>query len=607
VSSSSADLLRVFGLFNIKFRNKGGILMIRTGSFSRTSIWSKLPVLLVLCAAPVFGKTITVTNTNDSGPGSLRQAIADSASGDTITFSVTGTITLASTLTIDSSQPKTLTILGGRPLLLSISGGDQVPVFIVQPLVGQGGAITLTISELSIVHGSSNLGAGIENNGTLTLNNCSVERHNTTLNGGPVLGGAIANLGALTLNNTDVGFSEAEWGGGIYNLGTLTLNNSTVVSNRAIADFPNTGRGGGIYNASNGTVNLNNSWVENNEADLSEGGGPLFGVGFGGGIFNEQGIVTLTKSTVSNNRGGGNIPDCCALSGAGIFNGGQLFLFNSTVAGNNTPAVGGNGAGIANFGSVTLSNSTVANNTAIKVPSDDGFHIDSGLGGGIVNGSGGNATLKNSILANNIGGNCFLSDTASQSSLGHNLSDDSSCASFLTVSGDLDNTPAGLDPNGLQNNGGPTPTVALQSTSPAVDAIPANPNPAVSFCTDTNGQPVTTDQRGVRRPQGPACDIGAYEFFKSRLIFPAVQTYQILDAVLALPVPPDTQSGLIAPLQGAIISINAGNTNPAVGQLGAFINETNGLVRGGVLTQEQATPLTTAAQGVIQTLRDLGS
>jgi hypothetical protein len=64
-----------------------------------------------------------------------------------------------------------------------------------------------------------------------------------------------------------------------------------------------------------------------------------------------------------------------------------------------------------------------------------------------------------------------------------------------------------LDSNGLQNNGGPTQTVALQPTSPAVNAIP----PSINGC----GTTITTDQRGVNRPQGPACDIGAFKLTKA--------------------------------------------------------------------------------------------
>jgi hypothetical protein len=93
-------------------------------------------------------------------------------------------------------------------------------------------------------------------------------------------------------------------------------------------------------------------------------------------------------------------------------------------------------------------------------------------------------------------------------SLGHNLSDDGSC-SFLTAIGDLNNTPAALDPGGLRNNGGPTNTIALLPNSRAVNAIPLRP---VNYCTAIDGvTPIATDQRGVPRLQGSGCDIGAFE------------------------------------------------------------------------------------------------
>jgi len=92
---------------------------------------------------------------------------------------------------------------------------------------------------------------------------------------------------------------------------------------------------------------------------------------------------------------------------------------------------------------------------------------------------------------------------------GHNLSDDFTCASVFIGNGDLNSTPAGLDPAGLQDSGGPTKTIALLATSPAVDAIPGGPS---SDCTGIDGvTPVGVDQRGVVRPQAFGCDIGAYE------------------------------------------------------------------------------------------------
>ena len=145
-----------------------------------------------------------------------------------------------------------------------------------------------------------------------------------------------------------------------------------------------------------------------------------------------------------------------------------------------------------------MSNSTLSGNSGAN-------------GGGILNE--GALTIKNSIVANSSRENCF-SFGAPIISQGHNLSDDGSCAGFFIFVGDRNNTPAGLDPSGLQNNGGPTQTIALLPTSPAVDAIPVSP---VNYCTDVIGMPVTTDQRGVSRPQGPACDIGAFELVQANL------------------------------------------------------------------------------------------
>ncbi len=112
--------------------------------------------------------------------------------------------------------------------------------------------------------------------------------------------------------------------------------------------------------------------------------------------------------------------------------------------------------------------------------------------------------MKNVIVANSSSsGNCVGVVT----SLGHNLSDDASCS--LTGPGDLNNIPAGLDPGGLQNNGGLTETVALLPTSQAKNAVP------LSYCTDASGASVPADQRGVSRPQGPSCDIGSFELVEA--------------------------------------------------------------------------------------------
>ena len=112
----------------------------------------------------------------------------------------------------------------------------------------------------------------------------------------------------------------------------------------------------------------------------------------------------------------------------------------------------------------------------------------------------GMVTVNNTIIANSVGlGDCR---GVGFTSLGHNLDSDGSCG--LSGPGDI----SGVDPllGPLAVNGGPTKTHALLTGSPAIDAVP------IADCTDPDGNPITTDQRGVPRPQDAACDIGAFEF-----------------------------------------------------------------------------------------------
>jgi len=260
--------------------------------------------------------------------------------------------------------------------------------------------------------------------------------------------GSTVQLNAITIRNGNPGAGPGDGGGGISNFaGTLTLNSSTVSSNTA-------GIGGGVANES-GTITLNNSTVSvNSAAD-------------GGGIFN-RGAMILNSSTVEYNQ-------AVVGSGGGIANdGGTVTLRNSTISGNSAAM---NGGGLSNNGTLlSLTNSTVSSNSASN-------------GGGIVNTV--NAQLKNTIVDNNAGGNC----SGTIASADHNLSSDASCA--LAGPADLNGTNPLLGP--LAYNGGPTRTHALLAGSPALDAVPV---PACS---------ASTDQRGVPRPQGAACDIGAYE------------------------------------------------------------------------------------------------
>jgi len=203
----------------------------------------------------------------------------------------------------------------------------------------------------------------------------------------------------------------------------------------------------------------------------------------GGGILN-FGTLTISKSTVSGNAayrgfftvgsaGGGVFSAHCTFSGYST-------IINSTLSGNSASS----GGGIFARGAA-INNSTLSGNSAGR-----------GGGGGIS----GVATIQNSIVANNSGGNC----AGTMTSNGYNLSSDGSCN--FNGPGDLNNTNPMLGP--LQNNGGPTQTMAVPSGSPAVDA--GNP----SGCTDGSGHLLKTDQRGQPRPDAEdtgGCDMGAYE------------------------------------------------------------------------------------------------
>ena len=261
------------------------------------------------------------------------------------------------------------------------------------------------------------------------------------------------------------------------------------------------GEGAGIYNR-NSTLTLTNTTISNNRTVFTDT------TRLGGGIFNRNATLTLTNSTVSNNTAG---------NGGGINNnnGGILILIDSTVSGNNSPFGGGIynvgtadvsnstvsnntagnwGGGILNFVTLTLTNSTVSNNTA------------GGSGGGIRSGCDeepegrcGTAKLTNTIVAGNTAStqpncNAFTSE-------GNNLLGDPAGCFRNLASGDLSNVDPMLGP--LQDNGGPTLTHALLSGSPAIDA-------------GDDSRAPNADQRDISRPQGEASDIGAYEFEPER-------------------------------------------------------------------------------------------
>jgi Right handed beta helix region len=381
---------------------------------------------------------------------------------------------------------KNLTITQGGPIITNLGGKvtltdcvitvNATSLWIIYNENTQGSVGRMSFINTTVSGNTSDI-ATILNYGEMILTNSVVSGNNNRVYNG----GTIA---TLTLIDSTVSDNSSV---GIYNSGgKLTLTRSTVSGNRVNTS---SGNGGGIFNV--GTMTLSNSIVSNN-----------YTVGFGGGIDNGYGAEsTITDSTVSNNTGG--------QGGGGISNyGGHLTLTSSTLSGNSAR----DGGGIHNFDSqLTITNSTLSGNTASN--RGGGIYNYAPLtlthatlsdnsapeGGGIYVFSSVTAYLSNTLIANSpAGGNCagfaqYLTDN------GYNLADDNACN--LTASTSMPNTNPNLGP--LADNGGLTKTHALLSGSPAVDRIPQGTNGC--------GTTITTDQRGVSRPQGIGCDIGAYE------------------------------------------------------------------------------------------------
>jgi len=290
--------------------------------------------------------------------------------------------------------------------------------------------------------------------------------------------------GLVTLSRFTIRNGSANTGGGIYNSGTLTINQSIVSANRARILTNGSTLGGGIYNTA--VLILNNSTVTGNAAVATA----RFEYAYGGGIANNHGTLTINNSTISGNSASlGIVNGSGRAYGGGIANLlGTLVINNSTISGNSARATlftTSYGGAISSGSTATISNTTMSGNSAR-------------YGGGIS----GSATLQNTIVANSSGGNCVGVGTITSN--GYNLSSDGTCN--FNNRGDLNNHDPLLGP--LQNNGGPTQTMALLAGSLAIDAG----NPA--GCTDGNGHLLTTDQRGMPRPDPEdrgGCDMGAYE------------------------------------------------------------------------------------------------
>lgn len=408
--------------------------------------------------------TFNVTNTNDSGAGSLRDAIEDAnaaAGGDKILFAAGLS---GARIEIDSSLPQItddLKILNKNAKNVIVDGQDIAGV---RPF-NIDAAAKVTLKKLTITGGhvdddidGSDSGGGIINlGGVLTLNACTVA----------------GNRGTDPSSN----------GGGLSNEngGTLNVKGSTIANNEAVS------AGGGIFNGSGGQLSVTASKISANRANS---GGGIFNTGAGS-------VATIKDSTIA-----GNFASTVQAGGVNNVATATLTMENCLIFGNRTLGPGG---GLVNVNAAaTLLNCTFAHNTS----ADRGGAIVNALGtltavnctivgnadtgnnssgaGGIV-GPTGTINLRNSIVAGNFTGPDGADNDVDLADLDQNL------ANFI-----------GGDPllGPLDQNGGPTQTMLPLEGSPAINA-------GSNAIAENNG--LTTDQRGLTRIVGGTVDIGAVE------------------------------------------------------------------------------------------------
>jgi hypothetical protein len=521
-------------------------------------IWGSagtLTVMGLLIAAPASGAaTIAVSTRADTvandGLCSLREAVgaaetrlaSGSAAGecragsgsDTIIVPAGAPYVLTGSLTISGI----ITLSGGGAGTTTIDGGGVARVLDVQP------GATVSIQALAIAEGRApdgqpatvgspggpgGPGGGIRNDGSLTLTDVTVSG-NRAGNGGS---GAYDD----TTKTGSTGGIGGD-GGGVYNTGSLTLDHAAVVGNAAGAGgtggpggsgFAGTGgaggSGGGVSSTSAGALIILHSTVTGNHAGTGASSpqsavGGNGGAGGAGGGVSSRGALSLSSSTLSANTAGDGGPGGIGNSGAAGGLGGQgggLFdaastsqtIVNDTIAGNasgyggsggdagvgfdagGNGNNGGSGGGIVSAGApLQILDTTVARNLlggggAGGAGTPGGSGGDAGNGGAVS--ASGSAAAQNSIFSHNAGVGCLGTVLDN----GHNLSfPDATCPGA--------HADPGLGP--LADNGGPTATMALGIGSAAIDRVPAS----------GAGCPAT-DERGVQRPQGGACDIGAFE------------------------------------------------------------------------------------------------
>ncbi len=453
--------------------------------------------LCTLRGAVQAANTAGGANTIQLPPGDFELTIAPTGTSD------------ASTGNLDVTSG-TLTVTGAGQTATTIDGNDLDRIFNVQF------GASLALSDVTLQGGRP-----------VPLSGLGLAPGVCPAGGLPAEGdgGAILSAGALTLTDDTLTQNSANGSGGAVDLTgfgtTVMVTGSTVTSNTSCeptSGFPSEfNSGGGINNANGAALTIDSSTINDNQVlgQFGEGGGVAEGV-------NVEDSIAITSSTLDGNHADLNG------GGVGVEGGGEIDLYRDTLAGNSA-AVEGGGFGDDGDDTDNIADSTITGNTAgtagtMSTIGGGGFWSGGGnasitfstiTGNTSINDAGGNldngeaaVSLADSIVAGGVGsGGAGENCSGFVAAAAHNLFDTSGsdCGAGAT---DILNVANPVGP--LEDNGGPTFTEALPSGSPAIDAAD-DTLCAEAFAPPTTFGPGGIDERGVTRPQGPHCDIGAYE------------------------------------------------------------------------------------------------
>lgn len=519
-------------------------------------------ITLALGVSHAHATTFNVTNNDDSGPGSLRQALIDAAADSniphTINLSAIAGQTISTTSRLDFStgpQNMDLSIVGSN---VTVAGDGSAGIFAFYS--DENVDLDVTISDLTVTGGDSVIpGGGIlfESDSKYGANSLSLESVTITGNSSDEFGGGVAVYGAdLLISDSTITNNEAAVGGGIMHTGEWAIisgssidNNSSTGGSLVLLSLEDhqvlrgAGNGivAGIISLSTESVAVIDSSISGNNADEAIGGSALFGK-YG---------VNIEQSTISGNSGEAFVGGLYALS---LY--GDLTIRSTTISGNSAETIGGGFIG-SEEGSVIVENSTVSGNSdsnevgGLRIVADYYYSdIDisfstivnntssTGVGGMVMSmyyfGNGerglayGEMSASGSIITGNLndGGPSDLStggptpvsreslnlfglfDREDQSRGGFPINVNQTLLGATLPSLNLDAVSQdllGLNPllGPLANNGGPTLTHLPGAGSPALNIVPMG--------TLGCGTAVPQDQRGETRPQDSACTLGSVE------------------------------------------------------------------------------------------------